>query len=589
MEKCCLVLLIAFSIAISGCSSSATSGESPDDPPKPPPSVGKEAPYRGGFTKEMRISDARTIISIFERNYAPREWKEKSLGLSFEKLSRDFLESAEKEMPDESFYGLIAQYLSAFQDSHISFHFPSSARASLPISTDYLDGKVVVIDTDTPKVALGSELVSIDGKSSEKILKNNLSYIGQGNPEAALRFAAARITFISQAKFPKLPQNAVSTLVFKKPTFGETYEVNLEWSYRGSEFAEFNDPGIDIFSSVKSQTGFEKSNPLFDRTQRLFSGSRDYAHLSMGEEKPFFPVGENFILRKASPHYTGVFLIDGKRIAYLRIHDFNGGTYDFKDAIAQLEEDIPYYEETTDAIIIDQTGNPGGSWHYSTTIASFFFDRPFEDLKDAWKANRATLSWVEDVVEYYRDSDNSEKAKWFKILAEEVRQAMKDGRILTKALPIINTSGTIEPYKTKDGTQITYTKPMLLLMNELSVSCGDLFPALMKDNGRATLFGTRTMGGGGAVHQTSPIGYSEIAIGHTVSLTERNAETEFDGKKTNLLENVGVAPDIEYRIGLDDLMSGYELYREHAIEAALGLLENQTQDEQEDEPEEEKI
>ena len=40
-------------------------------------------------------------------------------------------------------------------------------------------------------------------------------------------------------------------------------------------------------------------------------------------------------------------------------------------------------------------------------------------------------------------------------------------------------------------------------MNELSLSCGPVFPAIMKENGRACLFGQATGGAGGFVIQTS--------------------------------------------------------------------------------------
>lgn len=584
MRKIFHVLLAVFVLTLAGCSDSAApqTEETPQVPDESP-SVTKEIPYNGGFTKEMRVADAQTIIGLFERNYAPRDWKQESLGVSFEEMSKAFLEAAAKDMEDEAFYGLIAQYLSAFDDSHIGYYFPSTALAYLSISTDYIDGKVIIthVDADaSDRVAVGNEIIEVDGVSIKEVLKNNLKYIGEGNPATALRFAASRISFKPQSQFPILPDDAGTAIVVKSLITDETNEIVLEWTREGNEFAEFNDPGIDLTSKTKSQSLIGKQDPTFDRDIRMFSRADAYGHVSLGDVEPFFPMGDNFILRKAEPYYVGIFLVEDKRIGYIRIHDFHGGTYSFKDAIAQLEEDIPYLEETTDALILDETGNPGGSWHYAATIGSFFFDKPFQDLNDSWKANRATLAWAEGAVEYFKENPkDDEYLEWFELLAEEVRNAMKRGDLLTKPFPIVNVSGKLEPYTTEEGVQISYTKPMLLLMNELSVSCGDLFPALMKDNDRVTLFGARTMGGGGAVNWTSQIGYSETAIGHTISLVVRNESTEFNGKETTYIENVGVKPDIEYQITLDDFMTDYELYREYAIEAVLSLIDNKVQDE----------
>lgn len=42
-----------------------------------------------------------------------------------------------------------------------------------------------------------------------------------------------------------------------------------------------------------------------------------------------------------------------------------------------------------------------------------------------------------------------------------------------------------------------YTKPMIILMDEFSVSTADLFPAVLQDPGRAKLVGYRSGGLGG--------------------------------------------------------------------------------------------
>src|SRR5690606_30412519 len=89
---------------------------------------------------------------------------------------------------------------------------------------------------------------------------------------------------------------------------------------------------------------------------------------------------------------------------------------------------------------------------------------------------------------------------------------------------------------------------------------GDAFPALMKDNGRVTLFGAQTTGAGGNVSEYGPLANSHFKFSLTESLMVRpNGE---------YMENRGIVPDIAYSITEDDFMNGYRNYvRAFTVEA----------------------
>jgi len=55
------------------------------------------------------------------------------------------------------------------------------------------------------------------------------------------------------------------------------------------------------------------------------------------------------------------------------------------------------------------------------------------------------------------------------------------------------------------GNSIAYTKPVLVLTDNFTLSTAESFTMALQDNKRATVFGMRTDGGGGNV-----VGYSEI-------------------------------------------------------------------------------
>ncbi len=94
-----------------------------------------------------------------------------------------------------------------------------------------------------------------------------------------------------------------------------------------------------------------------------------------------------------------------------------------------------------------------------------------------------------------------------------------------------------------------YTKPIVLLIDELSGSGGDAFPAIMGGIGRATLMGRRTMGAGGHVEIAGPLYFS----GQTLSLT-KSMFFRPDGVP---VENHGAEPSVPYAPTVNDFVNGY--------------------------------
>ena len=125
-----------------------------------------------------------------------------------------------------------------------------------------------------------------------------------------------------------------------------------------------------------------------------------------------------------------------------------------------------------------------------------------------------------------------------------------EGKNNIERFGIVRTPENVQPY----------TKPVVVLMNRGSGSCGDFFPAILKDNNRAKLFGETTIGLGGPVLGTSQLPLSEITVQTTVGATMRlNGE---------YIENNGVKPDVEYKITIDDLNNGYRNYIKGFIDLA---------------------
>lgn len=109
-----------------------------------------------------------------------------------------------------------------------------------------------------------------------------------------------------------------------------------------------------------------------------------------------------------------------------------------------------------------------------------------------------------------------------------------------------------------------YSKPILMLIDQLDFSGADFLPAILRDNERVTLFGARTAGAGGCVNTyTYPnrFGLSQYSLTTTFALRSSGA----------CMENLGVTPDIVYQVTPLDLQNGYHDYAS-AVNKALGAI-----------------
>ena len=95
------------------------------------------------------------------------------------------------------------------------------------------------------------------------------------------------------------------------------------------------------------------------------------------------------------------------------------------------------------------------------------------------------------------------------------------------------------------GEVLAYEKPIIFLADEFSVSFGDIFPAMMQDNKRGPIIGTRTAGWGGSISGWNAGFYSEATATNTNSLVVRRQNVVSPDMPTApFIENIGVIPDI---------------------------------------------
>jgi C-terminal processing protease CtpA/Prc len=118
-------------------------------------------------------------------------------------------------------------------------------------------------------------------------------------------------------------------------------------------------------------------------------------------------------------------------------------------------------------------------------------------------------------------------------------------RLTETPIPICSYTNTLPPATDTNGNVIAYTKPIVVLNNNFTLSAAETFAATLQDAERATMFGTQTDGGGGNVVSFNATAFSEGNTRVTESLEIRNhLISTTDLPSAPYVENIGVQPDL---------------------------------------------
>jgi C-terminal processing protease CtpA/Prc len=215
---------------------------------------------------------------------------------------------------------------------------------------------------------------------------------------------------------------------------------------------------------------------------------------------------------------------------------------------------------TVDGLVIDQNHNGGGIIGYAHVFLQLF-------VKDRANAMVEFLNVDNKWIDYYnvtsRQADTSTESS---VLMTSISSQLETDARAGKS--ISSKPHGLDGYNVMLKGDYTWTKPILLLADELSGSSGDIFPMLMKRNKIAKIFGNRTIGLGGNVEPAGLLGNSRAKVNLTRGLF---VTYKPDGNYTNedFVENVGVTPDFLYKHTYADFMSGFPAYVESFSKAMV--------------------
>lgn len=566
--------------------------------------------------------DFGTIENVFQAKYGPLYWKQTSLNWD---LARE-IDNARTSIsaapsPTLLVYRLaLKQFLSTMKDYHVSASFYSTESSSLPFTVAGAEGRYFITqlwydptNSSLQRLNIGDEVVAFDKKLIKDVIMDLRNSDGEhSNPETDERLAQLSLTRRSAAAGFVVPTGQVA-VTLRKANSTTTVDLPFTWTYKPDQL---HTPSLHALSPEEETheddyccldnrlmqhdhelfltQQFKKSDERVSEESKDEEVTNVSAHVQfdnvdmavpavdfneIGGRNSFLPQLGQVVWQTPDSNSFNAYLFQtasGKVVGYVRIPSYEHGTAAKVQEFAQL---MGFFQSAnTSGLIVDQLNNPGGAFFYFYALASHLTNKPLVAAKhhltltqgDFVEANQAVdqLSKVTtdaaakaalgtDITGY---PVNAALAAQMLAYNSFIVKQWNSGNTFTDAFPLFGITA-LPP-----ATSLTYTKPIIVLVNGLDFSCGDFFPALLQDNQRALLFGSRTAGAGGFIAEmkySNPFGTS--AIQYTASIAERYTNKP--------IENLGVTPDVVYNITADDLQNNYRGY----VNALMSTLESYLQ------------
>jgi hypothetical protein len=523
------------------------------------------------LTQDEMLRDFNQLTSSVRSSYGPLEFKQQEMGISIDELEAAYTKKIEQITSNSDFYYLIVQFVAEFKDSHFSARIPTDHSATLGFSTEWLEGKVIINSMNRgvlPETSfpfeVGDEILRVDGVAIIELLAELRRHINAGNSLTADRMAAWAVANRNGAVVP-VPKGDVNVVVRPRLQPWVEKEVTLAWIESGEPLDENKDYGKEeagFRSLVANEPSFAEAMNLSiaKNLAELKGGSLDRDYSCNGTTRIKIPADAHVIMTE--PFVAYYHTTDRGQIGYLRIPHYMPinsvtGAFEPDRRFDQYEYAISVLEENTVGLIIDQDHNCGGSVTFLEDLLGLFFQKSTDPMAFRLLASKNEYltfkGWQSGL------SEHSLRYLFFQNIIDSIKASWQADEFLTSQTLALGGKKSILPH------QVQYTKPILMLIDEMSGSGGDAFPAMMQGHGRAKLLGTRTMGAGGHVVQTPPLFYSGINVRLTKSLFYRP-----DGVP---VENNGAVPDVEYSHTVQDHLDGYTAYQALYLKTLLSMID----------------
>ena len=509
----------------------------------------------GQLAVDQKINDFEHLVALYAKQYAPYEWKRDVQGFDLLDTSR-WRRRIEASTDDLEFYDIMSEYVSSLNDAHDVYSLPSSFIARLHFTVDIYDGKVLIDSINRVRLPanefsfqIGDELVSLDGKSAEERIRDLTRYAVAANMLSTRRLAAGLITVRPQQVIARAVELSPAATVVTRNEYGVLSTHVVPWAKTGLPLLRVGPVPSPKSAGVRRHTMDDSPDylaPLL-KLQNVALPPRQ-AVLGFGAITPIFGPAPGYsprLPRSAADFFTsGIIQAGGYRIGFIRIPSF--APSNTAAALAQFSQEIVFFEQNTDGLIVDEMRNPGGSVSYTNALLRLLIPNRFRAIGFEI---RATSEWVVAISTAVESARAQNAPQHIIALLENIQHdivtANSENRGRTGPLPLDDVTLDRDPAVDASGRIIAFTKPVMVLVDEMSASGADMFSATIQDNDRGPLFGMRTMGAGGSVEPWLVGSYTEGVATITQSLMVRKEPVSVEGYPTTAyIENVGVQPDI---------------------------------------------
>ena len=520
--------------------------------------------FAGSDLKAKMLRELDVIYTAFDARYAPKEWKESYNGWNLEReieVAREKVRSPQCNSLKD-FHIIVKQLLKTTNDYHVKVNFRSSEHSVLPFRVQRAEGHYYVTWVNSvfcPGMYVGDEILAIDGQPIDRVIEGlKRQELGTVDSPTEQALAEMFLTFRAGQLGQQVPKGSLVVDVKNEIGFEKSLKVN--WLYTGEQFSDAPFVGKAMLNTPPKRVE-KRIWGIYSLLEKVYK--QDPSSNPIGHKNSILPelgikVWEN---KAESPFEAYIYLNqENQPIGFIRIPHYSGNTKDAKE-FSRL---INLFEKETEMLVIDQLNNPGGSLCYLLAVLSMLSPYPLDMPKER-------ISMIqEDVAEAFEELERKTNSRFdpksqksFMLgypLNDSTQQSLRNYAAFI--VEQWNSGKTISDLTHLQGVaQVEphpwgcYSKPLLVLTNALDFSCADLLPAILQDNKRAIIFGTKTAGAGGAVREYSFPNLLGVA---SYSLTSSIAE-RVNGE---VLENNGVKPDVEYEATAVDLQGDYVNYIE---------------------------
>lgn len=530
-------------------------------------------------TKVQLQKELEFVGSLFQTAYAPKAWKESHLGwnLSSEMALAQARLASAKTMSEAQ--RALAGLVYSTADYHVGVSFQLTETATLPFQVKTVEGKTLIVYIDREKLSetafpfsMGDEVLAFDGAPVAQVLGQMAQVEGANVPGTDAAIADLGLTRRRASRgFTQIPNGPVTVSV-KKASDDSVSTVQLTWEYTPEKLNH----GAPAFLAKETRNMFGRH--MISPRAMSYKAEAEENTYGIGVRNSFLPdLGER-IWETAKENTFDAYLYkneQGQLIGVVRI--FGYIVDDFAKAVTDFAGIMAHFQKHAAAVVVDQNHNPGGSVFYLYALASHFSDQALVVPQHQIAIQAADAAECVEMLNQLESVKTEEDAvKMFAAdlagypVTYQLAMGVKDycqfilkeynaGKLLSEPYYLYGVD-KINPAKTP------FTKPVLILVNELDFSGGDFFPAILQDNKRVTIAGVRTAGAGGYVLEAAvPNQFGFSGLYFTGSLAAR--------VNSQPIENLGVTPDVALPMTVDDVRNGYKNYLDGVRTILKGMVQ----------------